>query len=184
MLDAAHNAQHLGLIAVFLDWAKAFDKVKHEALLQELKRSGIPEPMLLLIGAICAERSFMLKDPAGGSSIRQQRAGIAQRCPLSQHLFIILQTVMFYDADQIYNEMAVDWQEPDYIACSDILYADDTMLVSANEFKLQVLLDLTIEIGSQCGLDLNWNKTVVMQINNTGMVYDSFSNPLKVAQQA
>eukprot|EP00959_Pyramimonas_sp_CCMP1952_P001824 37425-Pyramimonas_sp.AAC.1 len=103
----------------------------------------------------------MLEDPAGDSSIRQQRAGIAQGCPrFSPYLFIIVQAVMFYDVDQIYNEIAVDWQEPDYIVCSDMLYADDTMLVSANEFKLQVPLDLTIEMGSQNVLDLNWDKTV------------------------
>eukprot|EP00959_Pyramimonas_sp_CCMP1952_P159004 3325157-Pyramimonas_sp.AAC.1 len=68
--------------------------------------------MLALFGTIYAERSFLLKNPAGDSSVRQQRTGIVQGCPLSPYLFIILQTVMFYDVDETFNIMAVDWQEP------------------------------------------------------------------------
>eukprot|EP00959_Pyramimonas_sp_CCMP1952_P021659 456700-Pyramimonas_sp.AAC.1 len=78
----------------------------------------------------------------------------------------------------------MDVQEPAYVVCNDILYADDTMLMSAHPLKLQVLLDLTIRVGKQCGLDLNWDKTVAMTVNNQGVVRDPHMQPIKNVQQA
>ena len=49
---------------------------------------------------------------------------------------------MFFDVDRVYTSMEVDYLGPEYVVCNDILYADDTMLVSANQFKLQSRLDL------------------------------------------
>ena len=33
MIDAAHESKHEGLMLVFLDWAKAFDRMKTNTLL-------------------------------------------------------------------------------------------------------------------------------------------------------
>ena len=144
MFDAAECSQEPGLVAVLLDWAKAFDRIKHDAMIKALARFGIPEPILSLISSIYRTRSFILRDPAGDSSARQQRAGIAQGCPLSPYLFVIVQTVMFFDIDRLYNEMGMNFEEPPYVVCNDVLYADDTMLVSASALKAQLLLDITI----------------------------------------
>ena len=54
MFEAAHASKALGLVAVLRDWAKAFDRIKHEVMLQ---RFGIPESMVDMIARIHSERS-------------------------------------------------------------------------------------------------------------------------------
>ena len=91
---------------------------------------------------------------------------------------------MFHDIDKLYNELGIHFVEPGYVVCNDVLYADDTMLVSGSAVKIQLLLDFTIKVGKQYGLDLNWSKTVVMRINNDGLVLDPSLQPIKHVRQA
>ena len=81
MLEAACESQTPGLIAIFLDWSKAFDRIRHDMMLSALKRFGIPQEMLDMIAGIYKSRNFVMRDTAGNSSKRPQSAGIAQGCP-------------------------------------------------------------------------------------------------------
>ena len=87
MFDVAHASKESGILAVFLDWAKAFDRGKPDVLIEGLRRFGIPGPMVDMIAGICDERCFFIRDSCGNSSVRPQRAGIAQGCPSSPYLF-------------------------------------------------------------------------------------------------
>ena len=184
MFEAAETCQSPGLVAVLLDWSKAFDRIKHDTLLDALRRFGIPTDMLNMIAAIYRYRSFVLRDPVVNSSQRPQAAGIAQGCPLSPYLFIIVQSVMFYDVDNRMAGLHAAVREPDYLACSDLLYADDTMLLSSDSGKLQTLLNTVIDEGARYGLDLNLDKTVCMRVHNTGALRSPTGAPLKIVEQA
>ena len=65
MFEAGHASKAPGLEAVLLDWAKAFDRIKHDASLQALRRFGMPDCMVDKIAGIYRERVFILQDPAG-----------------------------------------------------------------------------------------------------------------------
>ena len=184
IFDAAYAAEEPGALAILLDWAKAFDRIKHESMVRALARFGIPCQMVDMIKAIYDGRDFYLKDPGGDSTLRKQKAGIAQGCPLSPYLFIIVQTVMLFDVDKIYQTMASDFEEPEYVVCNDLLYADDTFLLSASPVKLQIILDLIIQEGEKYGLELNWKKTMMMRVRNNGQVYSPDGHPLKSVEQA
>eukprot|EP00959_Pyramimonas_sp_CCMP1952_P218074 4560993-Pyramimonas_sp.AAC.1 len=80
-------------------------------------------------------------ETGGDSSTRQQRAEIAQGYPLSPYLFVVVQTVVVFDVDKLFNELGMGFVEPDYVACNDVLCAGDAMLVSASFLKVQLLLD-------------------------------------------
>ena len=119
--------------------------------------------MLAMIASIYQERSFVLKDSLGPSTLRQQNAGIAQGCPLSPYLFILVQTVMLFDVDQRVKAIRPLPDEPAYIVCKDLLYAGGTMLIGSQEAHLQLQLDTIIDEGCRYGLELNWGKTVAIQ---------------------
>ena len=123
MVDAATLNQGGGILMVFLDWAKAFDRLKPQCLCGALVRFGIPLPMVRMIEGIYSERFFTIVDHCGCSTERRQAAGIAQGCPLSPYLFIAVQTVMLHD---VYRELHLQ-REPAFVVSRDVLYADDTV---------------------------------------------------------
>eukprot|EP00959_Pyramimonas_sp_CCMP1952_P210764 4410696-Pyramimonas_sp.AAC.1 len=73
----------------------------------------------------------MFQDPAGDSSARQQRASIAQDCPLSPYLSIVVQSVMFFDVDARVKGSHSTERVPGFIPRSDLLCADDATLASS-----------------------------------------------------
>ena len=72
MIDAAHEMKTEGLCMVFLDWAKAFDRIRSDSLLKALSRFGFPQHLVNVIGSIYEERKFFIQDHTGASSIFDQ----------------------------------------------------------------------------------------------------------------
>ena len=160
IIDAAYEERHSGLMLLFLDWAKAFDRIKTPCLLLALRRFGLPVEFVEMIGSIYEARRFFIADHSGPSDIHNQNAGIAQGCPLSPFLFILVQSVMFHD---IYNRLHLD-PEPAFLVTREVLYADDTLLMSTSVRNLQTLLNEVVAEGAKYGLELNWDKTYQMQV--------------------
>ena len=79
-----------------------------------------------------------------------------------------------YDVDARLAAMFADTpeqlREPSYIVCSDLLYADDTMLISSSTVKLQAHLNLLVDEGRAYGLELNWSKTLALNICHDGVL--------------
>ena len=150
-------------------------------------RFGLPTAYIQVIGSTYRARYFVLKDGCQDSTQRQQRAGIAQGCLLSPYLFIIVQSVLLHDVDQRLGEQLRERQrvlvEPDYVVCTDLLYADDTLLFSSNVSKLQTHMELLVDEGSRYGLELNWEKTVAMNILNDGVLTQPNGEPVKKISQ-
>ena len=67
------------LVLLALDWAKAFDTISPEYLLQALRRFGLPEKMLQMIKAIYTNRTFSVKDAGAISAASTQHFGIQRR---------------------------------------------------------------------------------------------------------
>eukprot|EP00959_Pyramimonas_sp_CCMP1952_P219406 4587346-Pyramimonas_sp.AAC.1 len=57
------------------------------------------------------------------------------------------------------------------------------MLVSSSAHQLQSLLNVVIEEGAACGLELDWDKTSVMHIGHNGCIFDPSGTPLKTVEQ-
>ncbi|CAE8620602.1 unnamed protein product [Polarella glacialis] len=169
---------------LLLDWAKAFDRIRVDALLQSLSRFGLPAQMLEMIRAIYTLRIFDVRESGCTSTTRLQASGIAQGCPLSPYLFIIAQTVLLWDVDHAMAREGFDVPEPEHVVTNDVLYADDTLLISASEQRLQRHLELIVAEGKAYGMELNWDKTVVMQIRHHGEIKNQDGVILKCVSQA
>ena len=84
-------------LLVLLDWAKAFDKVKHVELINALQRMNIPDKLVRIMRMFYTEPTFCVEMDGKTSSWCLQETGIRQGCLLSPYLFIIVMTVLFHD---------------------------------------------------------------------------------------
>ena len=148
MIDAAYADKSKGLHLLLLDSAKAFDRIKTDAMVGALRRFGLPEPFVQMIMAIYKNRSFYINDHTGVSSVHGLAAGIALYCSLSPYLFIIVQSVLLHDIGCSLNLKS----EPPFITSWEILYADDTLLISSHVDNLQQMLGRIVEEGRRYGL--------------------------------
>ena len=156
----AHRGGHLHLLA--LDWRKAFDSINASSLLQALRKFGIPDPFVEMVRSIYSERSFLVTECGITSEQHMQQSGICQGCPLSPFLFVIVMTVLMDIARKDLSPLAA--KAFDDKRLFDILYADDTLLLSSSAEKLQRQLELVVDEGRRYGLELNWKKTLAMRI--------------------
>ena len=176
IIEATIDDRDASLYVVLLDWSKAFDRIKHDALMSALHRFGVRGPFLELIGAIYRDRSFSVIDAGCDSRVHEQLAGIAQGCPLSPYLFIILMTVVMVDAKALTNGV----EPKPYIVSPDVVYADDTLLMSSSPVLVQKLLDNVALTGRSYGLELNLDKTVLLRVRGQEYIFSVDGKPLKI----
>ena len=92
-----HEAAGEHLLAMLLDWEKAFDKVDQMKLLEALTRRSIHEKFIAAISSLYDNSRFRSTVTLGNSDWQKQSSGIRHGCPLSPLLFICLMTVLFHD---------------------------------------------------------------------------------------
>ena len=123
-----------------------------------------------------------MKDEHGSSNRHAQSSGIAQGCPLSPHLFIIMLSVLMGDVEQdVISQFGCAQAD---VLCSDVAYADDTALVSNDMDRLQFFLDRLIFRARMYGLEPNWDKTVHLRIRHDMDIRTPQGMPLKTVTSA
>jgi hypothetical protein len=118
---------------IFLDWEKAFDKIKHDLLIEVLESYCVPTKLLNLIKNIYEQPKFKVEIEGVESGWYQQSSGIRQGCPLSPYLFILVMNRIFEQVTELkgdfcrkyFNEASdsINIANEDF---SEILFADDT----------------------------------------------------------
>ena len=74
--------------------------------------------------------------------------------------------------------------DPEYIVTRDMLYADDTLLASQSSGNLQSMLNAIVDEGAKYGLELNWGKTLQMQINTNSRIFQPDGGEIKTVRDA
>ncbi|GBM85020.1 putative RNA-directed DNA polymerase from transposon BS [Araneus ventricosus] len=102
--------------AVFIDIAKAFDRVWIDGLLYKMHKLKVPRKLILLLQSYLKGRSFVVRVDKDLSSPRTTEAGVVQGSRLGSHCFNIF-----------INDIC---QMPDTEQC---LFADDTAIMSSGK---------------------------------------------------
>ena len=163
MTSLAQRDGKIKLLA--LDWAKAFDSVRVDCLLDALRRFGIPLHMRNVIAPFLHQTRFYVKDYDTCSDTRPQRCGISQGCTLSPLLFIIVMSVLLADASSSLSLSAQQARDRGDLA--EVVYADDTLLISTKRTHLEEYLANIFQEGAKYGMRLHSDKFQLLSVNGS-----------------
>ena len=170
--------QRIGLFATFVDLSKAFDTVNREALWRVLSRYGCPEKFLKMLKMLHESMQGRLLADGELTEPFDINTGVKQGCVLAPLLFALYLTAVLYDAfgstssgifirfrltGGIFNlqRLRAHTKTHDEFV-RELLFADDTALLSHSQAELQLLTNLFASACKNFGLTINIAKSDVL----------------------
>ena len=143
----------------FIDYTKAFDRVRHDEIIKELTKLRIDRKDLRIIKNMYWEQTAAMRVEGEISAFQKIKRGVRQGCVLSPDLFSLYSEIIMRN---------IEGQPGIRVGghnINNLRYADDTVLISENEKDLQQLLNIVESKSKEKGLELNSKKTEVMVIS-------------------
>ncbi|GFN84614.1 retrovirus-related pol polyprotein line-1 [Plakobranchus ocellatus] len=150
------NAKDLHLC--FIDYSKAFDKVRHVELFRMLGKLNIDRKDLRVIRNLNWDQtaSIRIEEHSDFKSIKR---GVRQGCVMSPYLFNVYSEIILRNPDGI-SGLKTNGEN-----LNNLRYADDTVLIAESGKQLQKLLNTVVLESERMGLSLNVKKTECMVIS-------------------
>jgi len=146
------------LYLCFIDYTKAFDRVRHVKIIDILEGLNIDGKDLRVIRNIYWEQTAAVRVDNEISDYQHIKRGVRQGCVLSPDLFSI------YSENIMRNIENLPGISTNGYNMNNIRYADDIVLIAESEKDLQVLVNIIEQESEKMGLSLNTKKTVTMAI--------------------
>ena len=140
----------------FTDYAKAFDYMDHNKILQEM---GIPDHLTCLLRNLYAGQEAAVRTGHGTTDWFQIGKGLCQGCILSPCLFNLYAEYIMQNAKLDEAQAGIKIPRGNI---NNHIYADDTTLMAESEEELKSFLMKVKEEGEKVGLKLNIQKTKIM----------------------
>ena len=141
----------------FVDYEKAFDKVRHNELMNILKQIGVDGKDLRLIKNIYEMQRVALQLGGELTDWIDIKRGVRQGCVMSPDLFNIYAEIIMRNIEE--EGIRVGGKN-----INNIRYADDTVLMADSEEKLKALVQKVSEHSEAMGIKINRKKTKTMVI--------------------
>ena len=161
-----------------LDLRKAFDTIKFLPLFAALRRQGVPEAYVQLLGALYEK----LKGTVNGSSFFDILRGVKQGDVLSSMLFNA-------GLQEAFREWHCQLSTEDFLfsmkatRLANVRYADDIMLFGKTIDELSTMLERLVEAFGRVGLELNASKTKILTNDNIEyQVLDVIESMVEIVQ--
>ena len=119
---------------IFLDWEKAFDRIKQDKLLEVLRRVKVPCKIIAAVASLYKRPMFRVRINQVSSDAFPQARGICQGCPLSPYLVVVLMSAMFCDIHEG-DSMGCVRQRLPGVSWDESFYADDTVVMGQQKKK-------------------------------------------------
>ena len=147
------------LYVCFIDYTKAFDKVRHENLLDLLQQLDMDGKDVRVIRNLYWEQSAAVRIDEELSKCIEIHRGVRQGCVFSPDLFNLYSENIMREISNIKGIVVGGYN------MNNVRYADDTTLIAESEEKLQDLLEKVRTESERKGLSINVKKTECMVIS-------------------
>ena len=138
--------------------SKAFDEVKHSAILRALQRQGAGDQLTAFVASMLQQSTIKLGLGSASTRTIDLDRGVPQGAPESPSLFISV-------TDMALAELLDGWRARgfgyniDGVRLPIVVYADDVLVLAQNEEDLQIMLAEVTAAFGQVGLEINLSKT-------------------------
>ena len=143
----------------FIDYTKAFDKVKHNNIIVILEALNIDGKDLRIIKNMYWEQTAAIRIKNEISEFIQIKRGVRQGCVLSPDLFSLYSENIMRHVEEMPG-ISIGGHN-----VNNLRYANDTVLIAEDEEHLQTLLDVIVKESEKLGLSLNRRKTETMVVS-------------------
>ena len=147
------------LYICFIDYTKAFDKIRHKNLMQILNNLDLDGKDLRLIQDLYWRQQAAIRLDNDLSKYVEIKRGVRQGCVLSPDLFSLYSEMIMREVKDM-DGIKVNGEN-----ITNVRYADDTALIADSEKKLQDIVDKIVTESQKLGLSLNVKKTYCMVIS-------------------
>ena len=173
--------RNIRVLALNLDFEKAFDRVSHQYLFKVLQKLGFPGRFIAWVGLLYRDISSKFVVSGHLTKAVDLHCGVRQGCPLSALLYIaaIEPLAQILRRDQWINGVSIPGSGGETAKC--FLYMDDVNLLLTDRTSIDRTLDLTDYYGRASGAKLNREKTQA-QFFGPWTVTDMTGLPLTVTQ--
>ncbi|GFR71049.1 endonuclease-reverse transcriptase [Elysia marginata] len=141
------------LYLCFLDYSKAFDRVRHDELYKILNSIDIDGKDLRIVRNLYWDQTAATRIDDEISEYKPTKRGVRQGCVLPPDFFNIYSEMILRN---IYDLKGI---RIGGVNINNLRYADDTVLFAESESELQAILDVVTDASMEMGLDLNAKKT-------------------------
>src|SRR3989442_2132490 len=146
----------------FVDYQKAFDRVRHDKLAEVMVKAGIPDlERRLIINLYWRQHAAVRWDGEVSREVGVER-GVRQSCVISPMLFNLYSEFTIQEAME-----AVEGIRFGGVNITNLRYADDAVLVAEKMRKMQKMIDRLSTTCQAYGMEINVKKTKVMIMNRT-----------------
>ena len=154
------------LYVAFIDYKKAFDSIRREALYVVLERNGIKGQFLNAIKALYSHVFSAVRCENNVSEYFECPVGLKQGCVLSPLLFNIFVSEIskYLNLNGLHGIQLI----PNGNILHHLLYADDNCIFSSTPRGLQSKLNSIYFLSLKLGLEVNLDKTKIMVFRKGG----------------
>ena len=146
------------IFVVQLDLRKAFDRVKHSAVLNDLRLQGASLQLIAMVARMLDLNKLAVRLGHVNAKVLEMERGLPQGAPESPLLFILVVEMVLRPLLARWTARGRGWRMDDFWLAS-VSFADDVLLVSSSKGDLEMMVKEAVKAFGEVGLEVGLDKS-------------------------